>query len=178
MTTTLLAALIALFGLGLYVSLHLFISRTFTPKKIWRVMRNLFFVLIVILWFVTGWTYNYFNGEGFGSPNEWIDLGAIVALMLMIHVGYLTFYAFIDRSISVRTFVEIETRGNKFIPYSELERIYNPQAAFARRLEILTQSGFIILNSDDKTYTLSPKGIRTSTIIRMFKNLYKTGPGG
>lgn len=174
MNVTGLALLISIAGLAVYFPVHVLISRYFLPQRRWLVMKRLYFFFMPL---ALGTTYFCYRQLDFriDSTLAW-DFAACVLVILMLHVGYLTFYGFIDRSITLRAAVELFRNNNAPMRFDELVRRYDPKKAYLRRLEILQQSGFILKTAQG--FVMTPKGRRTAILIRFLKKLYRVGPGG
>lgn len=164
---------LGLLTLFAYVSIHLFLFRVHQPVEKWKTTRTLFIVIAgVLILFVLLISF----GEPDLSIMVPVDLFLCLLLVLLYHVGYLTVYAFIDRSITLRLFVEIRKRGGS-VDYEELKEIYNPTLAYQRRLDILVASGYLA-QMPSRRYKLTSKGRTTGRLVRLLKALYRLGPGG
>lgn len=164
--------LLGIFFLGLYNLTHVLVSRFAQPPQRWRAMKIIFFIFLPI---VAGSGF-YVSAHSALPERGWPVAIATLLIIWLIHVGYLTAYAFIDRSITLRTFIEIESFGGKPATFKEIESRYNPVDAFERRLTILIESGF--LEETNGHLVLTMKGRKTGRLIRFLKEIYRAGPGG
>ena len=165
-----LVGLLALI-LSLFILINFIMIRYSQPKKRWRAIRNLFFPFLIMSGFV-GWhldTQNLSLSLG--------NFGPLLSFLIvcLIHLGYLGVYGYFDRSISLRTIIEIND-ANRPITYAELEARYQADKAFERRLQILLENNFLLFESGQ--YKLTVKGRWLGSLVFYLKTFYRTGPGG
>ncbi len=176
MNLTLLILAICFGGLSVYVPLHVSVFRFLRPEKRWGATRGLFLIVLPLVLIVTAWvSWRAFNSPGGFPTSPVVDVFACFTVLALLHLGYLTFYAFIDRSITLRTFIEIKN-ADEPLTFQDLAKRYDTEAAYLRRLEILWQSGYLAKTGG--SYELTSKGVFVGNLIRRLKSLYKLGPGG
>ncbi len=171
-----LAISYVIFSFSIYALMHLVFFRIFRPKERWVVLKSMYFIMMPVT-MIGAWllTKTHFYGDAFPVTVA-SEVIAVICLLWLLHNAYLMFYAFVDRSLSIRVNVEIYDAGNAGLTYDELMARYNPEQSYLRRLEILRHAGFLSLVGD--RYFITPKGARLAKAVRFLKNLYKLGLGG
>ena len=172
-----LAAAIVFTFTVIYIAIHIISFRVFLPKERWVVLRQLWVAFVPVVFVVSCLAYRY------GQAVEPVPLsvaGMIGALTLLwlLHNGYLMFYAFIDRSLSIRVNCELHKNNNRPIELGELAARYDIRASYLRRLEILKFVGYLESDGTTEGFRLTSKGLRLARSVKWLKDLYKLGPGG
>lgn len=166
------------FFLG-YMVFHLVYFRAFLPVERWVVLRRAYMVYLPLLLIATWLAAK--SGEAtypdFYAGPRWTYLAACVFGLWLALNAYLMFYAFVDRSLSIRTNGELELRNNEPISFQGLMDLYSPRSSYLRRLEILEVSGYLE-KAPNGRYKITPKGARLARSVRFLKKLYRLGAGG
>ena len=171
MNPVIVAIIVEFALLSLYVASHFIISRFIKPKKRWQTMKQLL-LPGVCLAALSGYLSSTLVGGK--VPQAW-GLLACVIIVGLIHIGYLTVYAVFDRSISLRILIEIDQAGEP-LKFEQIKNLYDVEAAFERRLQILEENGFLQAESED--FVLTKKGQKTGRLITALKSSYRFGAGG
>ena len=89
---------------------------------------------------------------------------------------YLTFYYFVDRSVSATLLEIIEKSPPEGLTSGDVKRIYDTERKYQRELNGMLEGRFII--KEGNYYRNSLKGRIYARIARLTKSLLKLGPGG
>lgn len=178
MNQALAALLLASVLFVAYMVANFVIFRLLPNAKKWPLLNRLYFAFVPIV-FVAAWGWQaraqVITPEFYAGP-FWTYLVAGGVLMLLLLNGYLMFYSINDRSLSVRMMVDFYRSQNQALTLAELEKSYDTGASYARRLEILTEAGFLV--PEGQRYRLTPKGAKLARAVRWLKEVYGLGPGG
>ncbi|MBK8204431.1 MAG: hypothetical protein IPK68_19700 [Bdellovibrionales bacterium] len=167
---------IVLILFSFYILAHLVIFRSFLPKQRWVVLKRmyLFFIPLVVAAAISVFQ---FIDSNIAPTVDGRILCSLVLLWLFLN-GYLMFYAFIDRSLSIRTNFEFEKIQNQPMTLKEIMDRYDTKASYLRRLEILKASGYLKNDQSGPGFHLTSKGVFMASSVRWLKKLYRLGPGG
>lgn len=94
----------------------------------------------------------------------------------MLFFLYLTVYYVVDRSVSSRIMIEIESSQLKRLKFEDLRRIYDVDAKYLSELKGMLQGGFVrVLRG---SYSNTIKGAIVAKIAGTYKKLFMLGKGG
>lgn len=99
-----------------------------------------------------------------------------IILYLLLFFAYFSIYFIIDRSISIRTVIELDKNHQIGMTEKELYQYYNGDMIMERRLNHLVYGKFIQLDNDK--YINTKKGIifaKTFNFLKKFLNLSEGG---
>lgn len=99
-----------------------------------------------------------------------------LGLYTFLWFGYCQFYFIVDRSISVRFMVEIESAPNKALDFKELKKIYSPDNVYRHRLEQMIETRYLIFK--DGKYVNTRKGRILAIVFKFLKKFLQLGAGG
>lgn len=85
-------------------------------------------------------------------------------------VVYLDFLFILQRSVSIRTLVEVTKAAPRPVSAGELERLYAERELFDRRLDTMLAAGYLQQRSDG--LTLTPRGRRLARAIVFTRGVF------
>ncbi|MCX5694708.1 MAG: hypothetical protein NT014_06295 [Candidatus Omnitrophica bacterium] len=142
--------------------------------------------LLVTIWSLTALLYAWLffmpvNSKDILVTNfvisDWIiDFFYGIVLYLLLSLIYLTFYYFINRSISATLLEIINLSLNKKLTLDEIKKIYNIEKKYESEIKGMQQGGFITLAKGYYKNTL--KGVLYGKLASFIKNMLKLGQGG
>jgi hypothetical protein len=100
-----------------------------------------------------------------------------LALFFSFFFIYLTFYYILDRSVSSRMMMEIETSPGKKLTVKEMKERYGIDQKYSINLEGMMQGKFI-KKDDSGKFFCTAKGAFVANVSSFFKKALKLGVGG
>ena len=97
-------------------------------------------------------------------------------LYLFLCFLYLTFYYFVNRSISATILEDIDASRQAQMSLEEIKKVYSPEKKYQAELKGMLQGGFI--REESGYYYVTLKGCIFAWIARFTKAYLKLGPGG
>ncbi len=163
-------------AMTVYLIVHLVLFRAFLPVERWIVLKRMYAIALPLITIAArSSSACSARDSDFFRGSDWTYLLCALMFLWLLHNAYLMFYAFIDRSISIRTNVEAHLAGTP-VTFEELRRRYDTVQSYHRRLEILREAGY--LEKDGERYRITPRGASLARGVRWLKQLYRLGLGG
>jgi hypothetical protein len=91
-----------------------------------------------------------------GNESYWMGLFQAYLLHLLMFFQYVHFFYHVERSVTLRFFVELLSHGEPGAPLPAIQKQYSLEEMIEQRLEVMRAGGFVILRA--KTWRLSGKG--------------------
>src|SRR5579859_3482813 len=133
----------------LFFAVHLFWFRFFSPKEKARTLIRQGAVTAVLF---AAWLL----ALSFTSVENALSFSTYAFLFL----GYLEFYFTVDRSITTRMLMFIESAGPNGLTYDEMAKLYPPDFLLKRRFTDLEYGNYIVRR--DGSFINTKKGKRTA----------------
>lgn len=111
-----------------------------------------------------------------GMTGRYASLVFATAFFFYLFFLYLTAYYMVDRSVSSRIMIEIETSPDGTIAFDRLSQAYDVDAKYRDQLNGMLQGGFVVREQD--TYKCTMKGLFVARIAYFFKTVLRLGAGG
>lgn len=172
-----------------FLFVHALIFRVVEPKKRFRALVLIFLsqlpVYMFIYWIIPT-PFLVLAPIGAVRPSvsiETVYRATVVlnflsglALYAFLFMGYCQFYFIVDRSVSVRAMIEIETSAGRRLNSEGIRERYSLNDMMERRLNQLQEGGYIRKASD--SYENTWKGRLVATVFGFLKDFLRLGRGG
>lgn len=99
-----------------------------------------------------------------------------IILYLFLCFLYLTFYYFVNRSVSATILEIIDESAGRQLSLEEIKAVYSVEKKYQAELKGMLEGGFIVEESG--YYRLALKGSLFATTAKLTKAYLKLGPGG
>ncbi|MDP2923144.1 MAG: hypothetical protein Q8O30_05420 [Candidatus Omnitrophota bacterium] len=99
-----------------------------------------------------------------------------LAIYHLLFFGYCQFYFLLDRSVSVRTMIELMQHPQKKMTKEEIKKAYDFDDFISRRLKHMLDSKYI--TQESSYYTNTAKGRLLAKVFRFLKEYLRLGIGG
>ena len=165
--------LIALFCFILFLLIHVVIFHNRQVKKRFNTLVMIFLSLFPIYVLIYSLTSDFLTNFTSSALVSFLN-GILIYILLFF--GYGHFYFLVDRSISVRTMVELENSRERKLTYEQLKEVYSPDNLLLRRVGEMLNGKYIIENSG--CYKTTRKGRYQARLCKFLKEYLQLGPGG
>ena len=165
--------LIALFCFILFLLIHVVIFHNRQVKKRFNTLVMIFLSLFPIYVLIYSLTSDFLTNFTSSALVSFLN-GILIYILLFF--GYGHFYFLVDRSISVRTMVELENSRERKLTYEQLKEVYSPDNLLLRRVGEMLNGKYIIENSG--CYKTTRKGRYQARLCKLLKEYLQLGPGG
>lgn len=173
----------------LFLAVHVIVFRSVSLKERFRAMTWIFYALIplyALLYLLFPADYALVAASGpeamfMGAETAYtVTLAMYFLAGLMLYVflflGYCQFYFIVDRSISVRVMMELESSPDGKLGFDEIMKVYSFRGILERRLEHMLDGGYIVFEGG--RYRNTVKGRAEARLFAFLKGLLRLGPGG
>ena len=165
--------LIAFFCFILLMNIHFIIFRKWKIEKRFRAMGIIFASLLPVYTLIFLLTPDFFTTSASFTIVNFLN-GMLLYLLLFF--GYGHFYFLVDRSISARIMVELESSKEKQLTREQIEEVYSPDYLLSHRLGQMVDGKYVTLIAG--YYKNTRKGRCQGRILKLLKEYWQLGRGG